>query len=355
MQRLGYRAELDGVRALAVIGIMAFHDAIPGVRGGNAVLSWFFVLSGFLITTLIREEQHRYGTIDLGRFYLRRILRLFPSLYLVIAVCMIVSLTGIAHIDKREFISAGLYFSNMHLLAFGNSPSARQIFLEHTWSLSLEEHFYLVWPVIIMRMKTVRSAMIFCTGAIVVSFVVRVLHSTNAWRSEYETLSIFSLEGFAIGAILAYQIRNPRVIKAVDRGWVLMALLLYAAIDIIFIIDRDSIVTPFRHIIGNFVIAGILLHVVLHPEMAICATLRNKYLVYIGVISYAMYLWHFPVFEMFKEYRHPNLSQPVRHLLKFGVSFGLAALTYHVIEKPLMAVRSRLRSRASEPQPAVSV
>jgi peptidoglycan/LPS O-acetylase OafA/YrhL len=349
MQRLGYRAELDGVRALAVLGIMAFHDSWPGVRGGNAVLSWFFVLSGFLITTLIREEQDRYGTIDLGRFYLRRILRLFPSLYLVIVVCFIVSMTNVAHIDKREFISAGLYFSNMHLLAFG--PDAPQIFLEHTWSLSLEEHFYLVWPIIIMKMKTVRSAMIFCGSAIFVSFVVRFLHATNAWRSPYETLSFFSLEGFAIGAILAYQIRNPRVARLLDRSWVLLACAIYGALDIIFVINRENVITPFRHIIGNFVIAVLLLHVVVHPEMAVGKLLRNKALVYIGVISYAMYLWHFPVFEMFKEFRQPNMSQPLRHVMKFGVSFALAVATYHAIEKPLMAVRSRLRSRAVAPTP----
>jgi peptidoglycan/LPS O-acetylase OafA/YrhL len=218
MQRLGYRAELDGVRALAVLGIMCFHDSIPGIKGGTAILSWFFVLSGFLITTLLLEERHKYGIIDLPRFYLRRILRLFPSLYLMIGTFLILSTIGVVSIDSREFISAALYFSNMHLLVFGQDTP--HLFMEHTWSLSLEEHFYLVWPLIIMRLRTARHAMIFCFAAIGLSFAVSFMHAADIWRSPYQILPIFTLEGFAIGAVLAYQLRNPKVVKAIDqRVW----------------------------------------------------------------------------------------------------------------------------------------
>ena len=352
MERLGYRAELDGIRALSVIAIMSFHDAIPVLKGGTEILSWFFVLSGFLITTLLLEEREKYATIDLGRFYLRRILRLFPSLYLMLFTFLVLSWTVVT-IDKREFISAGLYFSNLHAIVFGSSSP--QIFMEHTWSLAMEEHFYLAWPIVIMLLRRKRDALLFCYIAMAISLAVTFMHAANIWRSPYEILPIFGLEGFAMGGILAYQLRNPKLARLIDHRWVLSACLALGLANLMLIVDKDRIFTPFRHVVGNTIIAIILYHVVMHRDLFIGKVLRNKQLVYVGLLSYALYLWHFPVFEMLKAQRHPNIPTPVRHVLKFGISTLLAMFTYHVVEKPLMAVRSRLRSRKIPVTPSIGV
>jgi peptidoglycan/LPS O-acetylase OafA/YrhL len=197
--------------------------------------------------------------------------------------------------------------------------------------------------------------MVFCGATVVVSFVVRLLHATGTLPSPYETISIFSLEGFGIGAIVAYQIANPRLAETLQRNSVLAICFVIAAADAIFLINRSALITPFRHIAGNFAIGIILFNIVRRPEMGLSKILRHKVLVYVGVISYGLYLWHFPVFEMLKEFRQPNLPMPVRHLLKFGISFALAIFTYHVIEKPVMRVRARLRPQAAAVTPPIEV
>ncbi len=351
MQRLGYRAELDGIRAFVAFGIMAFHDSLPLFHGGNSILAWFFVLSGFLITTLLLEEQHKYGNIDLGRFYIRRMLRLFPSLYLMLGTFWILSLFYVS-IDGREFISAGLYFSNLHAIVFG--PEARQVFLEHTWSLALEEHFYFIWPLLILLLKSVRSVLLFCFGAIALSFAVRFMHAADIWRSPWDIFPLFTLESFAVGGLLAYFIRDRRVVRAIDRPWVLWACLPIAWADIAFIITKTNMITPFRQILGCFVIGIILYHIVVHPERKLFAALRHPAIVYIGLLSYSIYLWHFPVFELLKEERQPGINKLLRHVLKFGLSIGLASLTYHLVEKPLLGMRQRLRSRTVAPASATA-
>jgi peptidoglycan/LPS O-acetylase OafA/YrhL len=152
---LPYAGGLDGVRALAVAGVVLYHARVGGFSGGFLGVDVFFVLSGYLITSLLLTRRHATGRIDLRQFWLGRVRRLLPAALLVIGVCLVVEtvwLRGNLAAFRADAVASTLYFNNWHQIFAGQSYFAafgRPSLLEHFWSLSVEEQFYLVWPLIL--------------------------------------------------------------------------------------------------------------------------------------------------------------------------------------------------------------
>ena len=146
MPPLGYRPSLDGLRAVAVLAVISWHYVLPGVKGGFLGVDIFFVLSGFLITRLLIEEWELTAGIHLGRFYLRRMLRLFPALFLLLVVTL-------PFVPRIWTIQALLYVTNWGILS-GKLASCA---IMQLWSLSVEEQFYLLWPPLLLGLLALRT------------------------------------------------------------------------------------------------------------------------------------------------------------------------------------------------------
>lgn len=142
-----YNPEFDGLRAIAALLVIGFHAVAPLLVGGFLGVDIFFVLSGFLITRLLLDEQDREGRIELRRFYLKRLLRLTPPLVVMLALYAICAPLLIPDYDHhgRDALLAGLYLSD-YTISLTGAP----MFLDHTWSLAVEEHFYLIWPAVLI-------------------------------------------------------------------------------------------------------------------------------------------------------------------------------------------------------------
>ena len=169
--RLGYRPQLDGVRALAVLAVVGFHASITGVQGGYLGVEPFFVLSGFLITTLLAQEWAGTGTIRLSAFYARRALRLLPALAVFLAAALLYALLRPDAVEVqgfyRDFFATIAYVANWSMAL---QDQFETHLLSHTWTLAVEEQFYLLWPpllVLLLRLRDRRVAFAMaCAGAV---------------------------------------------------------------------------------------------------------------------------------------------------------------------------------------------
>ena len=163
--RLSYRPDIDGLRAIAVAIVVAFHAGVPGFTGGFVGVDVFFVISGFLITGLLVEELRETGSISLSRFYARRVRRLLPALALVLASTLLlgsVLLLAVAGEQQdlaKSALAAALSASNIFFWLGSNyfSEQADLMPLLHTWSLSVEEQYYLVWPTLLIALDARRA------------------------------------------------------------------------------------------------------------------------------------------------------------------------------------------------------
>ena len=350
--RLGYRPELDGVRALAILPVVFFH-AYANPEGGFLGVDVFFVLSGFLITTLLLQEWQASDKILLGHFYLRRALRLLPALFVALAFYVMytaaTSFSGATH-DVAKFKDAvesaaysALYVSNV-FLAIGTPHISPTV--GHLWSLATEEQFYLLWPLVLLFALRAGASWRLLSGglasAIVVLFVNRTvlaLHGASHARLYFAPDAHFDvlLVGCLAGVWFAYG-RIPALIGS--RRFLLLAVpLLLAGVAVLFAITNiraealpDGLLTAFAVAVGLM-----LLSVVLHRESVLARMLRVPPLVFIGKISYALYLWH-PLVFLAGAGRAPLAVNVV-------LAFVAATLSYYLVELPFLRLKRRDRER----------
>ncbi|WP_284763357.1 acyltransferase [Arthrobacter sp. efr-133-R2A-63] len=333
---LGYVPALDGLRGIAILLVLA-HHAYGAWDAGSVGVDVFFVLSGYLITTILLKELDRSGRISLWHFYLRRLFRLYPALLVVILA--VAALTPIVGSNWIALFAAGTYTTNIGtvFLHLDLGP------LKHTWSLAQEEQFYLIWPlflIIASRFQMPRKA----------QFLVTVLASSGcialfvvATGSGTATLNpIARMGGIAAGCVVALAL-NTGIIRTV-RAWLMWA---GAGVGICAIIMNSTGLVD-AAILAPVVILGclpLLAGLMAGPGGAIASILSCPPLVYIGVISYSLYLWHYPLFY-FAQSLH--LGTWLTAAIALPVSFGLAALSRRFIEVPGMALGvSRVKLRTS--------
>lgn len=222
---IGHLPALDGMRAVAVLTVMGFHATIPGFHGGRAGVDVFFVISGFLITSLLLGEEARRQRINIGDFYMRRLLRLYPALVTAIVVALVLAYLKIPIFDastrtfRETFIGVPftlLYSLNVARAADWSSGG----FLGHTWSLAIEEQFYLVWPVVVVLVLRSRSrAMLgwIALGCAISSAVLRLALDLGGVDSELLYNATFShVDGIFGGCALAvlWYLRPDMVARA---------------------------------------------------------------------------------------------------------------------------------------------
>jgi peptidoglycan/LPS O-acetylase OafA/YrhL len=359
--RLPYRPGLDGVRTLAVAAVVLYHGRALGVTGGFLGVDVFFVLSGFLITSLLLDEQARSGTIDLLRFWLGRVRRLLPAALLVI----VVSLLAVALFSSEDLpslrgdsLASILYVNNWHQVFADRSYFAafgRPSLLQHYWSLAVEEQFYLLWPPLLwlalrrLRQQQVMLLVLGVAAASVVLLLVLYDPRQDATRVYYgtDTRATPLLLGVALAFVWpAMHSARPiagRARLALDGiGLAGLAIVLHGMLAWN---DFD----PFTYRVGLLIAAfgaALLIASVAHPSSHVGRALGWAPLVWIGQRSYGIYLWHWPVMAMTRPDLDVRASKLVLVPLQVAITVGLAALSYRYVEMPIRRGETQARVRA---------
>ena len=329
--RLGYRPALDGLRAIAVVLVMAYHLWIDRVPGGWLGVDLFFVLSGFLITTLLLEEQEQYGDVWLGGFYQRRTLRLMPALFAFLAVLALYrALINTSFMPRFMDWVPGVYITNA-IAAFGLGNAG----YAHIWSLAAEEQFYLLWPpllVVLLRRRVARSTILVVTTAAVAASAVLALAlwaRGAGWMRLYfgpDTHAVPILVGCLVGEAWSWG-----VLPRIER--LLVPSIFVLAVAAITLRPQDDLV--YTGGLGLIAAAGAVLIAAIIRLPRVAAPLSARPLVKLGRYSYAMYLWH------------PFLiylagSSDFERLGAVLLSYPVAALSMRVVEGPCLALKQRL-------------
>lgn len=272
-----YRPELDGLRAIAVLMVVAFHSNGP-TSGGFVGVDVFFVLSAYLITSILAAEKHQTGRLDLRRFYWRRFLRLMPALLLLLLVYAAAApFVWPDHDHARDIALTGLYLSD-YSYALARLP----YYLRHTWSLSVEEHFYLVWPFLLVALFRCKAPTRVLIAAYVVASIWR--YSFDDWLSYYYRFDTRAT-GFILGAALA--LSAPKISRPA----------FYCALSTLALTALTANIAHSKFILtaAELAAAGLLLGAL----QGYAPLLAHPTLVRIGKLSYGIYLWHYPVaFEL---------------------------------------------------------
>jgi len=331
---------LDGLRAVAVLLVISDHCGVPVFDQGYFGVDLFFVLSGFLITRLLVDEIDATGRIDLVRFYLRRLLRLAPALLLFLAAYVLIApwlwpqFSFLLHL--RDAALAGFYLSD-YSQAFWHDPKV----LIHTWSLSVETHFYLIWPFAVLLLARIeprwRLAGLFSVYLLATAWRIFEYESMG-WDATYYRFDT-RIGGLVWGALLALCLRHKGLIsgKAANTMGVSACAALVVCLSIGFWGAPWSLVsmTSLAHIAAF----GLLISVSSEDSWA-SSILSAPPLVGIGIISYGMYLWHYPAAVYLRELHPWYLTAPI--VLSFSIA--MAAASYWAIERPLQRYRRNLGS-----------
>ncbi len=346
-----YRADIDGLRAIAVTSVVAYHAFPTLVRGGFIGVDIFFVISGYLISTIILEnlQRNRFSFLD---FYARRIRRIFPALILILACCLLAGwcwLLASEYSQLGKHVAAGAGFvSNLALwreAGYFDGGAVTKPLL-HLWSLGIEEQFYLLWPLLLWLCWRVRVSPLLAILAIgVLSFGLNIGEAhTNRVADFYSPQTRFwelSCGGcLACLTLFSHPAFERLRVRSTHIQAIAGCLLLAAALLII------SNARPFPGWWALLPAAGTMLLVSAGPETWLARrVLSNRALVWVGLISYPLYLWHWPllVFARVAGNSGADLSRSLR-LLILVVSVLLAWVTYEFVERP---IRFRARSKTT--------
>ena len=336
---------LDGVRAIAILLVLFAHVVDPAGTGkflispgelGLLGVQIFFVLSGFLITTLLLDEEQAHGGISLRGFYLRRAFRIFPAAYAFILVMLLLSIAGVLPMTGRDLAHAATYTVNYY------SYEERSFQIGHLWSLAVEEQFYLLWPLALCLVRgRARVALI-----LVVAIVCPVLR--HLYETTFPELRILATESFETAAdALAYGCLLALLRPWLHRYGVYTRCIAHWAMPLalaagIFVLTQSAfaerVLGPVHHSALYIVVALFLDSAISQSRGVVRWAMNTRIAIYIGALSYSLYLWQQP----FMNPHHDAWwsAQPQ------GLVFAIAAamLSYYFIEKPFMNIRRRIES-----------
>jgi peptidoglycan/LPS O-acetylase OafA/YrhL len=353
---------LDGMRAFAVIAVMIYHWDNPHLlSGGLFGVDVFFVLSGFLITTLLLGENEQSGAISLTYFYARRALRLLPALFAVIivtvlAATLISGLSSVRHDTLTGVPWVVFYVANWARAIY---PSGNTLgLLAHTWSLAVEEQFYLIWPLVlvglVLRARSRQVAALTLAGVVVVEWVYRAaLLGAGVGLPRVENGLDTHSDGLLIGCAIALWMASPVMASRPAR---IRLSHVSAALGVAIIVSAVVLgkETPVRVAVGYTIVpvatALVLWNQLRTPWPVLRAVLTWKPLVWIGQRSYGLYLWHFPIYGIVGTISFSGThARAEQEILEFVASFVVAAISYRIIELPALRLKSRFQRPTSIP------
>ena len=373
---LGYQPALDGLRAVAVVAVMLFHFVgAERFAGGLIGVDVFFVLSGFLITNLLLDERNRTGAVDLRGFYHRRVLRLFPAMYTLLALVAVVAVfVGREYPSVWAELGAAAAYSYHVFLAFAGfatEDSPRALF--HLWSLSVEEWFYFFWPALLLvGLRTARRqrwllglAAAWAAGWMALRLSGEVVGVDWSREDPFAGTDVPYLGQVAYrmgsmrfdmliaGCLLAVGVRRMALRPGGEvPRWLAPAAVAGAAVLLaeVVLAGRVALFDPFGSVGFNLALLGIVPLVAwvhLRPTGPVGAALSVPLVVWVGRRSYGLYLWH-EVLNVLTPSADGKAGTVVRTGALFVASLGAAALSWRFIESPFLRRKERRYGRPTD-------
>lgn len=334
------------MRAIAVLMVMLGHFGLPGWKGWYLGVDVFFVLSGFLITSLLVEEWETTGGIALGRFYARRALRLFPAIFILL-------LLTAPFVPRLWTLSAFAYVANWPLALgyLGIGP------ISHLWSLGVEEQFYLLWPIALVGLLSLRAprrailAVVALLAAGSAALKIAMWHAPTSWVRLYhgsDTHADTLLVGCGLGLLLVWRmLPATRGFRVGVRVASALALAGFAALCLTTAVHSESLYRQGGLSLAALAVGVMLLQVITAPARAITALLEWRPLVGMGRISYGLYLWHHTIAWIPNPWIFGTIPPLPLFVLRFALSFAAALASYFAIERPMLRLKRRFAARSA--------
>lgn len=344
-----YMPGLDGLRAIAVLGIIIYHLNKQWLTGGFLGVDTFFVISGYLITSLLLKEYDDTGIIKLKSFWIRRLKRLLPAVIVLLMVVgtatLLLKSDNIIRV-KHDIIAAIFYVSNWWYIAKDVNYFEQFSFmpLKHLWSLAIEEQFYIFFPVILVTLlltikKRYKIGFIFWGVSIISLGLMMFIYSINGDHSRVYFGTDTRLQTLLLGVILAFlwppfKLKKdpPKVVKYVIDS---IGSLSFIVLILLFFIINDE--TNWIYDGGFYLISILTLFIiasVVHPSTWIAKIFSNPVLVFIGKRSYSLYLWHFAVISFVHSYYVDGQIPVYVYFIDISLTIIFAELSYRFIETP---------------------
>jgi peptidoglycan/LPS O-acetylase OafA/YrhL len=345
----GYQPALDGVRAIAVLAVIAYHTPYSWAKGGFLGVDTFFVLSGFLITTLLVLEWRRMESIGLLAFWGRRVRRLLPALLLVLAFVAIYGLLVIPPYEltklRLDSLSGLFYVANWRFVVSGQSyfdlfstPSP----VRHLWSLAIEEQFYLVWPLVVLAcLRFARGRLRVLVGVCVAGVIASVYLMSALFRADDPSRAYYGTDSRAhtilVGCLLALLLLTWKPVSRQAKV-AIQVLGVAGALGVAWAMHTLGDVQPGYYGLGSLLFALAVAAVIaaaVQPGLGFVRTpLSWRPLRWIGMISYGLYLWHWPIDVWLVESR-TGIDGTALNALRLAATFGFATASFYLVERPI--------------------
>ncbi len=334
--KLAYNPALDGLRGVAIVLVMLSHAHVPMFEAAFFGVDLFFVLSGYLITSLLLIELRHSGRIDFWRFYRRRFFRLMPALLLFLAVyCLVAPLLWPEAGDwYTDALVSALYLAD-YGIAFFDQPNS----LLHMWSLSVEEHFYLLWPLFIAWLARRRPPGAWwrpMLGLLVLAWAWR-LYWVSRGQAFYEIFFRFDTRatGLLAGSLLAALVAEQPAWFRRAQARLPLGLWLVLLVPLLMRLEWGDMAVMSWAMTVVELATVVTLMAVLGRSGPVFDMLDQPLLVRLGQLSYGVYLWHYPIYRALRS----HLDWPAELLLGSALSVGLAALSFVTVERWAMRRR----------------
>ncbi len=338
-------AGLDGLRGVAILSVLVYHlffyfftDYLPLVAGGFLGVDLFFVLSGFLITYLSLQEFEARQSLHIGKFYLRRALRLIPALAVFLMVMAFVfAVTGELQGSGRFFFSVLFYFHNWMVYFTLQTPEA----FGHLWSLSIEEQFYIFWPFVLLVILRLLSPKLAVILLLLIVFSVALLRlklweGVDSWLQLYLRTDM-RIDGFCAGSLAAFLWRYKQIDFKARASTVRLATL-FAYLLLIYMLDaRQGFYYQYGTLMLN-VLAVLWITTCMQQDSTQQSWLEWHWLRYLGTRSYGMYLWHLPVFLYFSQWLE-SLPTLLSAAIALVAILFVTELSFRFVEMPFNRIR----------------
>lgn len=354
-KNFSYLPELDGIRAIAIIFVLLYHSSEKMFPGGFIGVDIFFVISGFLITSLLLKEYEKSKDINIKLFYIRRFLRLIPALIVLLIVLLICTYLFLDYETAKgnsidTFIT--LFYMSNWARAFQIHPPN---FLGHTWSLSIEEQFYILWPLsflyLLKKIKSKNKLFYSLVGLCLFSWLIKLWMILNS----YSYIRLYNgldtrVESILFGAAFSIflSLNENSITKFIEKSTEIFKYVIPSIFVLLIIILFQSdwksdlyflILLPIIELFTVMLIYGIFII----PNSIYYNILRNKYLVWIGMVSYGLYLWHYPIYRWIMIYYYKWTT-----ILPLGliITFLITTISYYAIEKPFLKLKNKFVSQS---------
>jgi peptidoglycan/LPS O-acetylase OafA/YrhL len=343
----GRLASIDGFRAISILLVLGSHlaanSSVPfGLKKvlaqfcfGDLGVRMFFVISGFLITYLLLKEKEKNKGVNVKLFYVRRILRIFPVFYAYLFILLWLNLLISLDIPLIKIVSAALYIQNF-------APWGRDWFIEHSWSLAVEEQFYIVWPLFFIRIKSLTNIWVW-VSVLGLGSMMRSFHYKYPVVADYFLAPFFMHADFLFsGCFLAYIFlyKTDYLIRLIGNT---SSLFVYVSIAAMWLFSKfefhplyDVFFIPLSGVVINVCICFLLIYFILKKESLGYKILNFHMVTFIGILSYSLYIWQ-QLFISHAEVWWTNYPQNILF------TFLVAYMSYHLIEKPFLKLKEEFR------------